>query len=37
VVLENGELIPGYLPPAQLLAHIRQSLASPEALGNVAE
>jgi len=28
VVLENGELIPGYMAPAQLLAHIQQSLAS---------
>jgi thiol:disulfide interchange protein DsbC len=37
VVLENGELIPGYLPPSQLLAHIRQSLANPEAMGRAAE
>jgi thiol:disulfide interchange protein DsbC len=37
VVLENGELIPGYLPPTQLLAHIRQSLANPEAMGRAAE
>ncbi|HMA12393.1 MAG TPA: DsbC family protein [Steroidobacteraceae bacterium] len=35
VVLENGELIPGYLAPAQLLAHIQQSLAS-EAAGRKA-
>jgi thiol:disulfide interchange protein DsbC len=28
VVLENGELIPGYLPPQQLLVHIRQSIAA---------
>jgi thiol:disulfide interchange protein DsbC len=27
VVLENGELIPGYMAPAQLLARIQQSLA----------
>lgn len=27
VVLENGELLPGYLAPPQLLAHIQQSLA----------
>ncbi len=27
VVLENGELIPGYMAPAQLLAHIQQVLA----------
>jgi thiol:disulfide interchange protein DsbC len=33
VILENGELIPGYLPPSQMLAHIRQSLANPEAVG----
>jgi thiol:disulfide interchange protein DsbC len=27
VVLENGELIPGYLSPPQMLAHIKQSLS----------
>jgi thiol:disulfide interchange protein DsbC len=28
VVIETGELIPGYLAPAQLLAHIQKSLAT---------
>jgi thiol:disulfide interchange protein DsbC len=28
VVIETGELIPGYMAPAQLLAHIQQSLAT---------
>lgn len=27
VVLENGELVPGYLAPADMLAHIRESLS----------
>jgi hypothetical protein len=27
VVLETGEMIPGYLAPPQLLAHIRKSVA----------
>jgi len=27
VVLESGELVPGYLPPAQMLAHIEKSAA----------
>jgi thiol:disulfide interchange protein DsbC len=27
IVLENGELVPGYLSPPQMLAHIRQSLS----------
>lgn len=34
VVLENGELVPGYLAPAQMLAHIRQSLAAPAPQSN---
>ncbi|MET0282119.1 MAG: DsbC family protein [Steroidobacteraceae bacterium] len=29
VVLENGELVPGYLAPKQMLAHITESLAQP--------
>lgn len=29
VVLENGELVPGYLAPKQMLAHIQESLAAP--------
>jgi thiol:disulfide interchange protein DsbC len=29
VVLENGELVPGYLAPKQMLAHITESLAKP--------
>jgi thiol:disulfide interchange protein DsbC len=33
VVLENGELIPGYMAPAQLLAHIQKSLATDAARG----
>ncbi|HXC57908.1 MAG TPA: DsbC family protein [Steroidobacteraceae bacterium] len=28
VILENGELIPGYLPPSQMLVHIRKSVAT---------
>jgi thiol:disulfide interchange protein DsbC len=27
VVLDNGELVPGYLAPAQMLAHIQKSAA----------
>ncbi len=23
IVLENGEMLPGYLPPAQLAAHLK--------------
>ena len=30
VILESGELIPGYLPPSQMLAHIRKSIAADE-------
>jgi len=31
VVIETGELIPGYMAPAQLLAHIQKAIATDEA------
>ncbi|MEJ0099325.1 MAG: thioredoxin fold domain-containing protein [Pseudomonadota bacterium] len=28
IILENGELVPGYLAPADMLKHINSSLAA---------
>ncbi len=37
IVLESGELIPGYLSPPELIAHLNEAAAKAKAAGNAAK